>query len=161
MECTLENILPHVYGLDEKRLAARLSLYLAVSDGAQIAYSGGHGASVGLQQNVSLRAVDGGGSHRQEATVHVQLEQKLVATWRNAPLKVPVNRQAVAIGTARVVGTEQSQVFARNALSATGLERAVIDALRCQAAQHGSQSLERQRAVTAPYRAAIDFFRLD
>src|SRR5471030_267667 len=103
----------------------------------------------------------GGGSHRQEATVHVQLEQKLVATWRNAPLKVPVNRQAVAIGTARVVGTEQSQVFARNALSATGLERAVIDALRCQAAQHGSQSLERQRAVTAPYRAAIDFFRLD
>jgi len=61
MECTLENILPHVYGLDEKRLAARLSLYLAVSDGAQIAYSGGHGASVGLQQNVSLRAVDGGG----------------------------------------------------------------------------------------------------
>src|SRR5476649_2420435 len=89
----------------------------------------------------------GGGSHRQEATVNVQLEQKLVATWRNAPLKVPVNRQAVAIGTARVVGTEQSQVFARNALSATGLERAVIDALRCQAAQHGSQSLERQRAV--------------
>ena len=62
MECTLENILPHVYGLDEKRLAARLSLYLAVSDGAQIAYSGGHGASVGLQQNVSLRAVDGGGA---------------------------------------------------------------------------------------------------
>ncbi len=78
-------------------------------------------------------------------------------------LKVQEGYLAVTTGVARVAALEQASLSARSALQATSLGRDVgtRTALDVLDAEQRVAAAERERAVTAPFRAAIDFFRLD